>query len=259
MMDHAGAFAFVLFKPRNAGNIGAAARALKNMGFSDLRIVASEAAGDTAAIRMAVHARDVLERARVFPDLPAALADRTLTVGATARTGPYRAAARPPRQLAAELAELAPPNRVAIVFGPEDFGLTNRELRFCQNLITIPAAPEYPSLNLAQALMVVAYEMRMAILAKTDEAAAQEAPMLAGADEVEAMLSRLADSLVKIGYLPEDNPRHIMFAIAEIFGRARLRPREADILNGIARQIGWFAERGRETIEAKRRAGKRVR
>jgi tRNA/rRNA methyltransferase len=251
-------FAFVLFHPRTAGNIGAAARALKNMGFADLRIVAARRPGGAAALKMAVHGRDVLEAAKVYPDLKSALADCTITVGTTARAGLYRNAARPPREAIAELAALAPPNRIAFIFGPEDFGLTNRELKLCQRLITIPTSPDYHSLNLAQALLIVAYELRLACDAQP--AAQLAAPVsLAAAVEVDTMFERMARALVRIGFLPADNPDHIMFAIREIFGRTRLMVREVDILNGIARQIEWYARGGREVAAAKRRAGKRLR
>jgi tRNA/rRNA methyltransferase len=253
-------FAFVLFHPRSAGNVGAAARALKNMGFADLRIVATRKPGGAAALKMAVHGREVLEAATIFPDLKSAVADCTLTVGTTAREGPYRSAAQPPREAAAELTALAPPNRIALIFGPEDFGLTNRELKLCQRLIAIPAAPDYRSLNLAQALLIVAYELRLACVAAEHPAQPATSPMLAAAaEEVDAMFERMARALVRIGFLPADNPEHIMFGIREIFGRTRLAPREVDILNGIARQIAWFARGGRETVAAKRRAGKKVR
>lgn len=257
MTDRSEHFAFVLFHPRSAGNIGAVARALKNMGFADLRIVAARKPASAAARKMAVHGRDVLDAAGIYPDLKSAIADCTVTVGTTAREGPYRSAARPLRAAIAELAALAPPNRIAFIFGPEDFGLTNRELKLCQSLITIPASPDYRSLNLAQALLLVAYELRLACSAP---AAEELAPVRAAtAAKVDAMFERMARALVRIGFLPADNPDHIMFAIREIFGRTRLAPREVDILNGVARQIEWFARGGRETVAAKRRAGKKIR
>lgn len=259
MEDRAAHFAFVLFRPRVAGNVGAAARALKNMGFADLRIVAARRPAGAAARAMAVHAGDLLDAARLFPDLASALADCTLTVGTTARGGLYRAGAQPPRAAIDELIALAPPNRVAFIFGPEDFGLTNRELKLCQRLITIPAAPGYNSLNLAQALLIVAYELRLALAAAAPVAGNADSPRFAPAGQVDAMLERMERALVEIGFLPADNPDHIMFALREIFGRSGLAPRELDILSGIARQIQWFARGGRETVAAKRRAGKQVR
>lgn len=264
-------FAFVLFKPKSPGNIGASARALKNMGCRDLRIVQpagftiandNERAGPRQGPRrddakaMAVHGRDVLAAATIHPELDSALADRTLVVGTTARAGLYRSEARPLREVSHELSALSEVNRIALVFGPEDCGLTNEELKLCQRLITIPTAPEYPSLNLAQAVMIVAYELMLA------SGAAREFPptqQWAPIPEVDAMLARMAQALVAIGFLPEDNPDHIMFALRAMLGRAGLRPRELDIMNGIASQILWFSESGHDTLARKRATGKKLR
>ncbi|HKF27781.1 MAG TPA: TrmH family RNA methyltransferase [Candidatus Binataceae bacterium] len=148
-------------------------------------------------------------------------------------------------------------NRVAIVFGPEDHGLTNDELKACQRLVTIPTADDYRSLNLAQAVMLVAYELRMAAAAGL--ANPTPVPQRAAVRDVEAMLGRMADALVEIGFLPADNPDHIMFALREIFGRSGLAPRELDILNGLARQIKWTAAGGAATLAKKRASGRKLR
>jgi len=247
--------AFVLVRTKSAGNIGAAARALKNMGFADLRLVAPAAGEDRVASEMAVHGRDILQRARRYPDLAAALEDRTLALGTTCRFGGDRAPAQPLRQVAAELSVLA--ERVAVVFGPEDHGLSNYELSFCQRLIVIPTAPEYPSLNLAQAVMVTAWELFMA-RRDTDPPQARSARLAPWPDSA-AMLARLERALIAIGFLPADHPEHIMASLRALFGRAGLSSREVDILSGIARQINWFAQGGRETIERKQRTGRAIR
>ena len=262
--------AFVLFKPKSPGNVGAVARALKNMGFRDLRIVQpadvqtihdSKRSGlpvapdsDDARI-MAVHGRDVLAGATLHPGLDSALADRTLVVGTTARRGLYRSDAQPIREQSVELTALSEANRIALVFGPEDSGLTNEELKWCQRLITIPTAPDYPSLNLAQAAMIIAYEL---MLAKDPARGRPFAPEWAPSLDVEAMLARMAKALIAIGFLPEKNPDHIMFALRTLLGRAGLRPRELDIMNGIASQLLWFAESGHETLAEKRRLGQKL-
>ncbi|HKN14460.1 MAG TPA: RNA methyltransferase [Candidatus Binatus sp.] len=247
-------FAFVLFRPQSAGNIGAAARALKNMGFDDLRLVAPGTLKSREAAAMAVHADDVLARATVYPDLAAALADCSVAVGTTGRRGGYRSRAYPLRAAAAELDAIAGSNKIAIVFGREDRGLTNRELKLCNRLITIPTAPEYPSLNLAQAVVVVAYELMMAA-----EIEAARAPHFVAAAISDPMLARMEEALVSIGFIPDDNPDHIMFAIREILGRSGLTAREVEILNGMARQMRWVAEGGHRTLAEKRRAGKKLR
>jgi TrmH family RNA methyltransferase len=256
-----GQFAFVLVAPKSGGNIGSAARAIKNMGFADLRLVAPEASAQSNdAHAMAVHANDVLARAKTYPTLSDALADCTLSVGTTCRTGPYREAVRPLRECAIDLAEAAVTNRIAIIFGPEDTGLTNQQLKFCQKLITIPASPDYSSINLAQSVVLCAYELRMALEADADSRApSNESPELASASEVDAALERLKQSLLAIGFLPEENPEHIMFALRGIFGRSGLTTRELDIINGIASHTRWAAEGGNLVLEAKRAAGKKLR
>ena len=249
-------FAFVLYRPQSAGNIGAVARALKNMGFDDLRLVGPGPLDDREAVKMAVHADDVLSSATVYPDLGAALADCSIVVGTTSRRGGYRSRATPLRAAAAELDALADANKIALVFGREDRGLTNRELKLCHRLVTIPTASEYPSLNLAQAVMVVAYELMMAATAATESASA---PEFVAASVSDPMLDRMAEALVAIGFIPDDNPEHIMLAIREIFGRSGLTAREVEILNGMARQIRWVAEGGHRTLAEKRRAGRKLR
>ncbi len=249
-------FAFVLVSPKASGNAGAAARALKNMGFADLRLVAPRDYDPTAASAMAVHADDVLRHARIFPDLMAALDDRTLTVGTTCRGGPYRSETRALRDVAPELIAEGVANRIALIFGPEDFGLSNLEVAQCQRLITIPTAPEYPSLNLAQAVMVVAYELMIAAGAERPAIVTEE---YAPAAAVEEMHRRLADALVAIGFLPDDNPDHLMLTLRAMFGRSGIRPRELDILNGIARQVRWVANDGAATLASKRAAGRKLR
>jgi tRNA/rRNA methyltransferase len=242
-----GNFAFVLCRPQSAGNIGAAARVLKNLGFGDLRLVAPELKRRGDASQMAVHAQDVLA---------SATADCSLTVGTTCRTGPYRAEAKELRTFLPELAALTASDRVAVIFGSEDHGLTNEELKLCQRLITIPTAPEYRSLNLAQAVAIVAYELAMTV-----DAGAQpsEEPERAPAGDIDSMLERMSEALVSIGFLPEENPDHIMFTLRAILGRSGLSPRELDVLNGIARQMRWAAEGGHATISAKRASGRKLR
>jgi tRNA/rRNA methyltransferase len=251
-------FAFVLVRPKSAGNIGSAARALKNMGFGDLRMVAPEASSkDNVAHAMAVHANDVLAQAKTFATLGEAVEDCHLTVGTTCRGGLYREAVRPLREAALELAEASSANRVALIFGPEDTGLTNRELKFCQQLITIPTSSAYASINLAQAIILCAYELRMALA--SESRASTEPRQFASATDVDAAMERMKQALLAIGFLPEENPEHLMFALRGIFGRSGLTSRELEIINGIAKHTKWAAEGGHETLAAKRAAGKKLR
>ncbi len=251
-------FAFVLVRPKSAGNIGSAARAIKNMGFDDLRLVAPEASTKSNdAHAMAVHANDVLARAKIFASLGDAVEDCNLTVGTTCRGGPYRETTRPLRETALDLAEASVTNRIAMIFGTEDTGLTNHELKFCQKLITIPTSAEYASINLAQSVLLCAYELRMALAAEAP--ASSEPQQLASAAAVDAAMERLKESLLAIGFLPEENPDHLMFTLRGIFARSGLGLRELEIINGIAKHTKWAAEGGHETLAAKRAAGKKLR
>lgn len=237
----------VLVRPRGAANVGAAARAMKNMGLSDLVL-----AGPTAprllarAATMAVHAGDVLAAARVEDSLAAAVSDCVLVVGTTCRGGLYRARAEGPEDVAPLVVERAALGPVALVFGSEDHGLTNQDLKHCQRLACIDTSSVYPSLNLAQAVLLLCYEVRRAALGK-DASSQVAAPAPAG--EMEFLFERLESALLRIGYLNPQNPNHIMLALRRLFARAALEPFEVRLLLGLARQIEWYAVSGARRLE----------
>ena len=199
---------------------------------------------------MAFHAGDVIDSMRRSRTLAEAVADCALVVGTTARGGPYRQGVRAPREAAPDIVARAQQQQVALVFGPEDHGLSNADLKLCHQLITIPTNPDYPSLNLAQAVMVCAYELF--VVSRADAALAQR-PALAPAAQVEQAYERLRDALLTIGFLHPDNPDHIMFALRRLFGRTGLEEREVRILLGLARQIEWFGRGGWDVMKRKPR------
>ena len=228
----------VLVRPRSAGNVGAAARAMKNMALERLVLVAPVRFDHTRAARMAVHATDVLEGRREVGSLAEAVTGCGLVVGTSGRRATTRSRATAPRALAPEIVAAAAANDVALVFGPEHHGLSNDELALCQRVITIPASQAYGSLNLAQAVLVCAYELFHA------SAAPEVAPrVLAASEQYETMFARLEVSLRAIGFLHRDNAAHMMRALRRIFGRAALDDHEVRILLGLARQIAWCASR----------------
>jgi len=229
----------VLVRPRGAANVGAVARAMKNMGLGELVLVRPALVRAFWSKAMAVHAEDVLSQVRRCDSLGEAVADCGLVVGTTCRGGLYRAAAEPARQAAPRIVSAASVNRVALVFGPEDQGLSNEDLKRCQQLIVIPADPGYPSLNLAQAVMVCGYELFLA--ANSTVARAQ---VLASAERVELMFERLQAGFISIGFLHRDNRDHIMFALRRLLGRAQMEERDVRILLALARQIEWFGREG---------------
>lgn len=237
----------VLVRPRGGANVGAVARAMKNTGLDDLVLVRPAVVRTFWSKAMAVHAEDVLTRAGRYESLAEAVADCGLVVGTTCRQGLYRRAAQAPREAAPRLVAAAETNRVALVFGPEDHGLSNEDLKRCQQLIMIPSAPDYPSLNLAQAVMVCGYELFLA--AQTTAAAP---PQLATAARVEFMFQRMQTAFLSVGFLHPDNPDHIMFALRRVLGRAQLEESDVKIWLGLARQIEWFGRGGWRTMAQKR-------
>jgi len=243
----------VLVRPRRGGNVGAVARAMKNMGLSDLVLVAPRTPVGVAAERMAAHARDLLRARRTVADLATALGDTTLAIGTVGRETTPRARPRSPRDLAGEVIAAAKRGRVALVFGPEDHGLSNADLDRCQRLLSIPTSGDYASLNLAQAVLVCAYELRVAAdllggapakppgTRRRAERAADVEP--ATGAQREALLAHLESSLAAVGFLSPQNPAHIMRDVRALFGRAGLTRRDVKVWRGIARQVAWAARR----------------
>jgi len=227
----------VLVRPRGSANVGAAARAMKNMGLTSLALVAP-VCRRAPAEAMAVHARDIVRRAVTHDSVAAAVGDCALVVGTTCRGGPYRAGALDPESVAPLVLGTAVHAPVALLFGPEDHGLSNDDLRHCQRLVTIDTSAEYASLNLAQAVLLVCHELRRA--ARGGQALGTDAPP-ASAEAVQRMYEHLQRALLSIGFLHPQNPEHLMFAIRRLFGRAGLDEHEVRILLGMARQMQWVA------------------
>jgi tRNA/rRNA methyltransferase len=237
---------FVLVETSRAGNIGAAARAMKTMGFSDLVLVnprAPRALSDPEAIAFASGAQDVLEGARIVADIGQALEGCNFAAAVSARLREFSPPVWSPRAFAGHVAgqgELNP----ALVFGNERFGLPNQIVEQCNVLINIPANPSYSSLNLAQAAQVLAYECRMA--AEPDNAPASAVGFhgdSASLAQVEGMYAHLEQALVAIDFLDADNPKKLMPRLKRLFARTQLETEEVNILRGIARQILKMARR----------------
>jgi tRNA/rRNA methyltransferase len=245
----------VLVRPRGSGNIGAVARAMKNMGLHDLTLVGGGRTQSFWARAMAAHAADMLRTARRFATLREAVADCALVVGTTCRGGLYRSHSRSPREVAPEIVAAAQTGKAALVFGPEDHGLQNRDLTHCQMLITIPAHPDYLSLNVAQAVMICLYELYVAALDAPPRSEIARAP----AELVERLFDRMRTSLLKIGFLDPQNPDHILLALRRILGRGGLEEKDARILSGLFRQIEWYAEDGWKVVQEKEKKGLKVR
>jgi tRNA/rRNA methyltransferase len=231
--------AIVLNRPRFPENIGAAARAMCNMGIHRLIVVNPENCDLTRVLRMATHAAmDLVEQMEVADTLAEALAPFSYVVGTTARLGGKRPVRPSPAVLAQELIALSAQNRIAILFGPEDRGLTNEDIRYCHELVNIPTA-DFSSLNLAQAVMILCYELSGAGLEKPGEFV----PRMASRHELDGMYEQLKDILVRIDYLKPDNPDYWIDKLRRFFTRIQLKAREVSIIRGICRQMDWYARK----------------
>ncbi|MFZ5760134.1 MAG: RNA methyltransferase [Thermodesulfobacteriota bacterium] len=231
------AVSVVLVEPQGALNIGSVCRVMKNFGCADLRLVRPRADHlSKPALDMAVSARERLQNAGLYKSLAAALADCHLCLGTTRRFGRYRDEFLEPAAMAALIAALPADQRVAMVFGREDDGLTTAELDLCQRFITIPADPALPSLNLAQAVAICLYELYKG------QYTPRPAPKAPQADSrtLESMFGHMRESLLAAGYLDPQNPDHILHTFRRIFGRAGLDEREVRILHGLWSRIDWL-------------------
>jgi TrmH family RNA methyltransferase len=228
----------VLVRPARAGNVAAACRAMKNMGLERLVLVEPPPGLDDPEARaLAYGAWDVLDGAARMSDLAAAVAPAALVVGTS---GKHAADTWTPRQLADEGVRAAGGGRVAVVFGPEASGLRADELARCHHVVHIPTHPSHSSLNLAQAVLIVAYELWLAGTGKTVEAA--PLPRVP-AGELEALLDELKDVLLEIGFLNPQNPEAILTEFRRMAARGGLTPREAVLVRGLVRQVRWAARR----------------
>jgi tRNA/rRNA methyltransferase len=235
----------VLHRPRFPENIGAAVRAAYNMGIPRLVLVSPEDCDLTRILKMATHvAADLVENMEVHSDLGAALKPFHYIVGTTARTGGQRQELKTPREIAEKLVPICATNQVALLFGPEDRGLTNAQLRYCHALVTIPTLG-LSSLNLAQAVMILCYELMLAGDQPTD----RFSPRLATRRELDGMYEHLKETFIKINFINPDNPDYWMQSIRRFFSRIGLRARDVKIIRGICRQLDWYTQRTIENID----------
>ncbi len=235
---------WVLVETSHPGNVGSAARALKTMGFSDLRLISPKIPGvaqTPEAIALASGAGDILKSSQESPSLESAVQDCALVLGLTSRDrefGPPSMNWQDARPLIQ--AAIAGNQRVALLFGPERTGLDNHHLSLCTHRVWLDANPLYPSLNLAQAMMVCAYTLRESLangLGSSPSDSNTELVDYADPAAVAAMLDHWRDGLEAIGYLDPANPKKLMPRLQALFARARLHKEEIDLLRGMAKQM----------------------
>ncbi|MGO9312753.1 MAG: RNA methyltransferase [Syntrophobacteraceae bacterium] len=228
--------AVVLNEPHYPENIGAAVRAAKNMGISRFLVVNPADCDLARIIKMATHhAEDLVLGIEVHDRLEEALKSFQYVVGSTARMGSYRQFVKNPRQLALELIPISRKNHIALLFGPEASGLTNEHIRYCDALVNIPTT-DFSSINLAQAVMIMLYEIFTAASEKKEGIT----PRLATRGELEAMYVHLKDTLTKINFINPENPDYWMTSIRRFFSRMKLRGRDIRLIRGICRQVDWY-------------------
>lgn len=222
----------MLVDTSHPGNIGATARAMKTMGLRDLALVRPKHFPSDEATARAAGADDVLANARVHGDLSSAIADCGWVVGASARLRTITVPIVDPREAAAEIWRRMPENRVAVLMGPEQSGLTNDDLARCHQLVNIPTNPDFSSLNLAMAVQVVCYELRMA----APNRPAPEGPVsdsrLATAEELEHLHEHLERLLTESEFLHPAHQRQVKLKLRRIFLKAALEYNELNILRG---------------------------
>jgi len=226
----------VLIRTSHPGNIGSAARAMKTMGLTRLYLVDPKSFPDRKADEMSAGADDLLKQAVVVPTLEEAVADCSLVIGTSARERHIQWPLYQPRAMAEKVRLEPADSRIAIVFGSEQSGMTNEELRRCHLHIQIPANPDYSSLNLAAAVQVVSYELRVASLA--DQAPPVLPPQ--GKDyrpathaEMERLFAHIEQTLIKIDFLKVNAPRQLMTRLRRFFFRARPDVMEMNIFRGM--------------------------
>lgn len=233
----AGRVRIVLVGTQHPGNLGSAARAMKTMGLTRLVLVAPEKEPNAESLALAAGADDVLDGCSLVPDLAGALAGCRLVLGCTARSRRVALPELTPREAAARLvADARQPGEgdIALVFGRERTGLTNEELHLCHAAVHIPANPDYSSLNLAAAVQVLAYEVRMALLDATDAPGpAEPRDPPASHEQLEGFYAQLGETLDAIDFHKGRAPESALRKLRRIFNRAAMDEREVRLLRGV--------------------------
>lgn len=222
----------VLVNPSHPGNIGAVARAMKTMGLQQLYLVKPKRFPDHQAVIMASHADDLLEKAVVVETLPEAIHDCGLILATSNRTREIAWKSFDPRQAAQQIIQQAQTIPVAILFGREDSGLTNEELQQCHYQITIPTNADYSSLNIAAAVQVICYEIRMASLG-FDTLANEPVDAFASHAELENLYAHIDKVLWQVEFLKSTRSSHIVKRLRRLLNRAQPEKKEVKILRGI--------------------------
>ena len=222
----------VLVGTTHPGNIGAAARAMKNMGFRNLSLVKPKEFPSDVATYRSKAAKDILENALIFNNLQEAVVDCELVIGTSARDRKVPWPILSPKESAEEVSKSLKIHKIAIVFGREDRGLTNEELGLCNYHVHIPTDPEYSSLNLSQAVQILVYEIRMAVLSD-DENQDYWDVELANNNQTEMLIQHMDELMQEVEFYDVDNPRKLLLRVRRFFKRSRIDVMETNIFRGL--------------------------
>lgn len=230
----------ILLLPKKAGNVGSVARVLKNFNVEKLRIVTKKKITETfEAKKMAVHAEDVLSGAEIFSNLQSAIKDLNVIIGATGKKHKEIPERLNIRDLG-NIISLSQKNKIGILFGPEDRGLSNDEISLCNFSLTIPTSKKYSSLNLSHSVAVVLYE-----IFQQYHSYEPSKRVLASKESMERLYERMKEVYLEIGFLDKINPERILKVLKNIYDRALLNEREVRILMGVLKQTIWFKNRSK--------------
>jgi len=228
----------VLLGSLYSGNIGSVARAMSNMGLHRLILADPKCRIDEQAFWMATHAKRILEQACIVNALSDAIGTSSYVFGTTARTRRWRSTITP-HHMAQRAISLSAHNNIAIIFGPEDAGLTNDCLELCNEVVSIPTAPEATSLNVSHAVLLICYELFCA----AHSSPATEPLELAHVKKTEEMYKHMESALLQIGFLNRQNPGHFIGRMRRILTRAGLSSTDAHYIRGIFRQLLWYVSK----------------
>ena len=232
LTDSLNSVKIVLVGTTHPGNIGAAARAMKNMGIKNLSLVEPKEFPSDVAIYRSKAAKDILEHAQVFNSLEESISDCELVIGTSARGRKVPWPILNPKEAAEEVSRSSSHHKIAIIFGREDRGLTNEELGLCNLHVNIPTDPDYSSLNLAQAVQILVYEIRQAILGEQEDKDYWDVE-LANNDQTELLINHMDELMQQVEFYDVDNPRKLLLRVRRFFKRSRIDVMETNIFRGL--------------------------
>ncbi len=240
LIQHLDKVRVVLVGTKFSGNLGFVARVMRNMDFSDLRLVAPRAELNKEAYTLALGGAGILDESRIHARLEQAVSDCAIVIGTSRRHGVKRKNVINPRQMAGLLRPVLEVNRVALVFGPEDVGLSNDDIALCHWVVGIHPDTDYESLNLGHAVAILLWEINYAVREIQVDSHNSKGPgRLASSRDQENMFKHLEQVLIELGFIQERDPRRMMILIRQMLHRACLSERDVRIIRGILRQIKW--------------------